>query len=117
MVVEPQNLCRVSGRLVPRRDGATWAAEFAQFPALEQVTKDGSTGLANGLAQVHAARRQLDHAAAAQDDHFHVLHDGRRALRQNESIPCPAGSAPSAVSGQQAARRPEWAFPKREGLG
>jgi hypothetical protein len=87
MVAEPQSLCWVSGRLAQRRDGVTWAAEFAQLPALEQVTKDGGTGLANGLAQVNAARRQQGQPAAAeQDDHFHLLRDGRRALRQNESI-------------------------------
>lgn len=87
MVAEPRSLCWVSGRLVPRRDGVTWAEEFAQFPALEQVTKDGGTGLANGLAQVNAVRRsQGQPAVAEQDDHFHVLRDGRRALRQNESI-------------------------------
>lgn len=86
MVAEPQSLCWVSGRLVAHRDGVTWAEEFAQLPALEQVTKDGGNGLANGLEQVRAARRRQGLAAAAeQDDHFHVLRDGRKALRGSAS--------------------------------
>jgi len=52
MVAEPQSLCWVSGRLAQRRDGATWAEEFARLPALEQVTKDGGSGLAKGLEQL-----------------------------------------------------------------
>ncbi len=86
MVAEPHSLCWVSGRRAEHRDGATWAEEFAQLPALEQVTKDGGTGLANGLEQSNARRRQQGRAVAAeQDDHFHVLRQGRRALRQAES--------------------------------
>jgi hypothetical protein len=86
MVAEPHSLCWVSGRLAARRDGATWAEEFARLPALEQVTKDGGHGLANGLERVNAARRRQGLATAAeQDDHFHVLRDGRKALRGTES--------------------------------
>ena len=86
MVAEPQSLCWVSGRLVAHRDGATWAEEFAKLPALEQVAKDGGTGLANGLEQVNATRRRQGLAAIAeQDDHFHVLRDGRQALRGTAS--------------------------------
>ena len=86
MVAEPHSLCWVSGRLVAHRDGATWAEEFAKLPALEQVAKDGGTGLANGLEQVNATRRRQGLAAIAeQDDHFHVLRDGRKALRGTAS--------------------------------
>ena len=86
MAVEPQSLCWVSGRRVPRRDGATWAAEFAQLPALEQVTKDGGSGLAKGLEDVNRQRQQAGRAAVvAQDDHFHVLREGRGALRLSAS--------------------------------
>jgi hypothetical protein len=86
MVAEPHSLCWVSGRLAACRDGATWALEFAQLPALEQVTKDGGSGLANGLEQVNAVRRRQGLAVAAeQDDHFHVLRDGRQALRGSAS--------------------------------
>jgi hypothetical protein len=82
MVVEPDSLCWVSGRLVARRDGATWAEEFSRLPALAQVTKDGGSGLAKGLAQANAQRQQEGRTPAAeQDDHFHVLREGRRGLR------------------------------------
>jgi len=82
MVVEPNSLCWVSGRLVPRRDGVTWAEEFSQLPALEQVTKDGGSGLANGLSRANAQRQQEGQTPAVeQDDHFHVLREGQRALR------------------------------------
>lgn len=82
MVVEPDSLCWVSGRRVARRDGVTWAEEFARLPALEQVTKDGGSGLANGLARANAQRQQQGRAVAVeQDDHFHVLREGQRALR------------------------------------
>lgn len=82
MVVEPDSLCWVSGRLTPRRDGVTWAEEFSRLPALEQVTKDGGSGLANGLARANAQRQQQGQPAAVeQDDHFHVLREGQRALR------------------------------------
>lgn len=82
MVVEPDSLCWVSGRRVARRDGVTWAEEFARLPALEQVTKDGGSGLANGLARANAHRQQQGRAVAVeQDDHFHVLREGQRALR------------------------------------
>src|SRR5271157_1157075 len=87
MVVEPNSLCWVSGRLVPRRDGIAWAEEFALLPALEQVTKDGGSGLAKGLGLVNQERQRRGLTAVAdQDDHFHDLREGRRALRKNESI-------------------------------
>jgi hypothetical protein len=82
MVAEPGSLCWVSGRRAEHRDGATWAEEFGRLPALEQVTKDGGTGLANGLARVNEQRQQQScPAVREQDDHFHVLREGRQALR------------------------------------
>lgn len=83
MVVEQHSLCWVSGRLAPRRDGAEWAREFRQLPNLRQATLDGGTGLAKGLATVNAERQQAGQTpVAAQDDHFHVLREGARALRK-----------------------------------
>src|SRR5260370_33943013 len=74
MVVEPDSLCWVSGRRVARRDGATWAEEFSRLPALEQVTKDGGSGLAKGLALANAQRQQQGQAVAlAPDDPLHAL--------------------------------------------
>jgi hypothetical protein len=83
MVIEQHSLCWVSGRLAPRRDGAEWAKEFRQLPNLRQATQDGGTGLAKGLATVNAERQQAGQSPIrAQDDHFHVLREGTRALRQ-----------------------------------
>jgi hypothetical protein len=83
MVVEQHSLCWVSGRLAERRDGTEWAKEFRQLPNLRQTTQDGGTGLAKGLATVNEERQQASRATvAAQDDHFHVLREGTRALRQ-----------------------------------
>jgi hypothetical protein len=86
MVAEPNSLCWVSGRLSEQRDGAHWAAALTQLPALEQLTKDGGRGLAGGVKQVNAARRRQGRPAVLeQDDHFHVLREGRRALRATAS--------------------------------
>jgi hypothetical protein len=83
MVVEPESLCWLSGRLADRRDGPEWAREFRQLPALEQVTRDAGTGMEKGLQQVNAERRQRDLPPIAdQADHFHLLREGTRALRR-----------------------------------
>lgn len=83
MVIEQHSLCWVSGRLAPRRDGVEWAQEFRQLPNLRQATQDGGTGLAKGLAIVNAERQQAAQpTVVAQDDHFHVLREGMRALRK-----------------------------------
>jgi hypothetical protein len=83
MVVEQHSLCWVTGRLAEQRDGATWAQEFRPLPHREQLTRDGGTGLRKGLALVNAERqRQGQPAIADQEDHFHALREGRRALRR-----------------------------------
>jgi hypothetical protein len=83
MVVEQHSLCWVTGRLAGQRDGATWAGELRQLPHLEQLTRDGGTGLRKGLALVNAGRQQQGRPAVAdQEDHFHALREGRRALRR-----------------------------------
>jgi hypothetical protein len=83
MVVEPESLCWQAGQLSERRDGATWAAEFARLPSLEQVTRDGGTGLEKGLRQVNTTRQHAGLPAVAdQADHFHLLREGTRALRR-----------------------------------
>jgi len=83
MVVEQHSLCWVTGHLVEQRDGVTWAKEFRQLPQLEQLTRDGGTGLRKGLALVNAERQQQHRPAIAdQEDHFHALREGRRALRR-----------------------------------
>ena len=83
MVVEPESLCWLTGRMVKARDGATWAEEFARFPALEAVVRDDGSGLGKGVKLERARRR----AAGLPDlddslDVFHTLREGGRALRK-----------------------------------
>jgi hypothetical protein len=82
MVVEPESLCWLTGRMVKARDGATWAEEFARFPALQAVVRDDGSGLGKGVKLERARRR----AAGQPDlddslDIFHTLREGGRALR------------------------------------
>jgi hypothetical protein len=82
MVVEPETLCWMTGRMVKARDGVTWAEEFARFPALKAVVRDDGTGLGKGVRLERARRR----AAGLPDlddslDVFHTLREGGRALR------------------------------------
>ncbi len=83
MVVEPESLCWMTGRLVKARDGVTWAEEFARLPTLRAVVRDDGTGLGKGV-KLERARR---HAAGLPDlddtlDVFHALREGGRALRK-----------------------------------
>jgi hypothetical protein len=82
MVVEPESLCWMTGRMVQARDGVTWADEFARLPALQAVVRDDGTGLGKGVKLDRARRR----AAGLPDlddtlDVFHTLREGGRALR------------------------------------
>jgi hypothetical protein len=82
MVVEPESLCWLTGRMVKARDGVTWAEEFARLPALQAVVRDDGTGLSKGIKLERARRR----AAGLPDlddslDVFHTLREGGRALR------------------------------------
>ncbi|HMB06270.1 MAG TPA: hypothetical protein VKP69_21370 [Isosphaeraceae bacterium] len=82
MVVEPESLCWMTGRMVPARDGVTWAEEFARFPSIKSVVRDDGTGLGRGVKLERARRR----AAGLPDlddtlDVFHTLREGGRALR------------------------------------
>jgi len=85
MVVEPESLCWLSGRLSDRRDGEQWAKEFQQLPALEHVVRDGAKGIQNGLARVNEERQEQERPTITdQLDHFHTLREGRRALRKTQ---------------------------------
>jgi hypothetical protein len=57
MLVEPESLCWMTGRMVEARDGATWAEELARFPALTAVVRDDGTGLGKGVRLERARRR------------------------------------------------------------
>jgi hypothetical protein len=82
MLVEPEGLCGLTGRMAPARDGATWAQEFARFPALKGVVRDDGSGLGKGIKRERARRRQ-EHQADLDDtlDVVHTLREGGRALR------------------------------------
>lgn len=85
VVVEPESLCWLSGRLSDRRDGEQWAKEFRQLPALEHLIRDGAKGIRNGLARVNEERQEQERPTVTdQLDHFHTLREGRRALRKTQ---------------------------------
>ena len=82
MVVEPESLCWLTGRMVKARDGVTWAEEFARLPALKAVVRDDGTGLGRGV-KLERARRRAAHLPDLDDtlDVFPTLREGGRALR------------------------------------
>jgi hypothetical protein len=82
MVVEPESLCWMTARMVPARDGVTWAEEFARFPALTSVVRDDGTGLGRGV-KLERTRRRLAGLPDLDEtlDVFHTLREGGRALR------------------------------------
>lgn len=83
MVVEPESLCWITGRMAGMRDGATWAGEFARLPALRAVVRDDGTGLGKGVGLDNARRRDAGLAEFGQTlDVFHALREGGRASRQ-----------------------------------
>src|SRR3954471_25003805 len=109
MVVEPDSLCWLTGRMVKARDGVTWAEEFARFPALEAVVLDDGTGSGKGVKLERARRR----AAGLPDlddslDVFHTLREGGRALRKTW------GAAARALERAEAAQKE---FDQRARLG
>jgi hypothetical protein len=59
--------------------------ELRAFPNLEQVARDGGSGLAKGVALVSAQRQAQGQAPLAdQADHYHALRGGRTGVRQAE---------------------------------
>ena len=102
MVVEPESLCWMTGRMAPARDGATWSGEFARLPALRAVVRDDGTGLGKGV-RLDNARRRLAGLPEFDDslDVFHTLREGGRALRRTWGVAARAldraGAAQEAV--------------------
>src|SRR5689334_18368365 len=100
MIVEPESLCWMTGRMAQVRDGVTWAEEFARFPALKAVVRDDGSGLGKGIKLDRARRR----AAGLPDlddslDVFHTLREGGRALRKSR------GAASRALERADAAQK------------
>jgi hypothetical protein len=86
MTVEPGSLCWLDGRLSGEVSGEAWARELAALPNLEQVTRDGGTGLANGVELLNAQRKGHGQPAVVdQGDHYHALRGGGAGLRQAEA--------------------------------
>jgi hypothetical protein len=86
MMVEPESLCWLGGRLSGEVSGEAWARELATLPKLEQVTRDGGTGLAKGVALLNAQRQEHGQPAVVdQGDHYHALRGGSVGLRQAEA--------------------------------
>jgi hypothetical protein len=85
MVVEQESLCWVCGRLTEDVGGVAWSQEFGRLPNLEQVARDGGTGLAKGVALLNAQRQeQGQEPLLDQGDHFHALWNGGVGLRRAE---------------------------------
>lgn len=85
MVVEPESLCWVSGRLTEVLSGAAWTEELGRLPHLEQVARDAGSCLGKGVADLnHKRQEQGQSPVADQLDHFHVLREGGRAVGRAE---------------------------------
>ena len=102
MVVEPESLCWLSGKLSDEVSGEAWAREFAQLPNLEQVMRDGGTGLAKGVALVNEQRQELEQSLVVdQGDPFHALRHGgvglNKAKRQAQKALAAAEAAQKQV--------------------
>ena len=74
MTVEPESLCWLAGKCIDTVSAATWSAELGRFVNAEQVTRDGGTVLAAGIALVNQQRQECQQPALGdQGDHFHAL--------------------------------------------
>jgi hypothetical protein len=104
MVVEPESLCWLGGRLSTEVSGAAWHRELETLPQLEQVTRDGGTGLEKGVALVNAQRQaQQQDRVVDQGDHFHALRGGGVGLRKAEAQARQAFAAAEAADKKLAA--------------
>jgi hypothetical protein len=85
MVVEQESLCWVCGSLSAEASGEVWAKEFKRLPNLEQLARDGGSGLTKGVA-LENARRQSEGGEPMRDqgDHFHALWRGGVGVHRAE---------------------------------
>ncbi len=114
MVVEPDSLCWVAGRLTDAVCGDTWMEEFRRLPALEQVTRDAGSGLQKGVALLNA-QRQVQGLTPVSDqlDHWHSLRGGGGWLGRLEEQARAALAHAEAVEATEA--RNAWRGQKQSG--
>jgi hypothetical protein len=98
MIVEPESLCWMTGHLSEEVSGSAWADAFDVLPNLEQVTRDGGSGLRKGVALLNAQRRARGQTPVVdQGDHFHTLRHGgvgvRKAQEQTRQLLAKAEAA------------------------
>jgi hypothetical protein len=106
MVLEPESLCWVSGRLVTGASGAEWTKELGKLPNLQQVTRDGGTGLSKGVAELNRQRAEQGLTPVAdQLDHFHTLREGGRVVGRAARHANAALTAVDKAEAEQARRR------------
>jgi hypothetical protein len=106
MVLEPESMCWVSGRLVTGASGAEWTKELGKLPHLQQVTRDAGTGLGKGVADLNEQRAEQGLTPVAdQLDHFHTLREGGRAVSHAERQASGALKAADKVEAEQARRQ------------
>jgi hypothetical protein len=106
MVVEPESLCWVSGRLVSSASGAEWTKELAPLANWEQLTRDAGSGLSQGLADGHAQRAE-QHLQPVADhlDHWHTLREGGRVVSRARRRASAALTAVDQAEAEQARRQ------------
>ncbi len=81
MVVEPESLGWLTGRIGAARDGITGAAEFARLPALKALVREDGTGLGKGWRRERDRRRAGGRADLDDTpDVSHTRREGARAL-------------------------------------
>jgi hypothetical protein len=106
MVLEPESLCWVSGRLVTGASGAEWTKELAKLPNLQQVTRDAGMGLSKGVADLNQQRAEQGLTPVAdQLDHFHTLREGGRVVGRAERQASGALTAVDKAEAEQARRQ------------
>jgi hypothetical protein len=106
MVVEPESMCWVSGRLVPTASGSEWTQELKKLPHLQQVTRDAGTGLTKGVADLNQQRTEEGKTPVAdQLDHFHTLRAGRLIVSQAQRQAAAALKAAEQAEAEQTRRQ------------
>jgi hypothetical protein len=106
MVLEPESMCWVSGRLVPSASGSEWTQELKKLPHLQQVIRDAGVGLTKGVVDLNKQRTDEGKTPVAdQLDHFHTLRAGRLIVSQAQREAAAALKAADQAEAEQARRK------------